>query len=253
MRFELADCQNALVLGAGHGIGLALVKDLLQNSKAKIICIYRQREKAAKLFELDKENPGRLDAQQTDATSEEDMERTAARLIESGLKLDLVIVCAGLLHNDRISPEKSIKDFNSNAYLEVMRVNTLPFAFAAKHFGPLLGARSPSALVALSAKVGSIEDNRMGGWHSYRASKAALNMLVKNVAIEFDRNRRQCLVLALHPGTTETELSAPYIANTSYIIHPPEQTARNLLNLIAGRSLSETGSFLSWDNKRLPW
>jgi NAD(P)-dependent dehydrogenase (short-subunit alcohol dehydrogenase family) len=123
----------------------------------------------------------------------------------------------------------------------------------AKHFFELLKHKKPSVFAAISAKVGSIQDNQMGGWYGYRASKAALNMFLKNIALEFERRNAKTLVLALHPGTTVTELSKPFIAKTKYTLHTPEQTADNLLAVINEQDISSNKRFLSWDQTELPW
>jgi NAD(P)-dependent dehydrogenase (short-subunit alcohol dehydrogenase family) len=110
-----------------------------------------------------------------------------------------------------------------------------------------------SVFATISAKVGSISDNRLGGWYAYRASKAALNMFIKNIAIEFARNKKKIILLSLHPGTTKTELSEPFTKNTKYQLHTPIETAKNLLSVIENKTLDDSGKFFSWDGEELPW
>ena len=108
-------------------------------------------------------------------------------------------------------------------------------------------------LVTISAKVGSISDNKLGGWYGYRASKSALNMFIKNISIEYKNRKAPCIALAIHPGTTDTELSKPFIARSKLTIHTPEQTAENILNVIDSKRLEDSGKFLSWDGTEIAW
>ncbi len=123
----------------------------------------------------------------------------------------------------------------------------------AKYLFPFLKNSSPAVFASLSARVGSIRDNRSGGWYSYRASKSAHNMMLKNIALEFDRFRCNTLALALHPGTTKTKLSKPFLRNSRYTLHSPEQAASNLLDVILGKSLDCNGSFFDWEGKQIDW
>lgn len=255
MNFNLATTQNILIIGGGHGIGLAIVQNLIQNNRC-IYVSYRDSSKAQELLQLSQSelpNNCELIPVKMDPTDESEIQRLAQTFVGKKIKLDLIINCVGLLHNKSIYPEKSLKDFQSESFLEVMRVNTIVTPLIAKYFKDLFCIEKVSALVTLSAKLGSISDNQMGGWHSYRASKAALNMLIKNIHIEFQRQRKKILLLAIHPGTTETELSQKFIQHTSYKIHTPPETAENILSALDGLNFNESGSFLSWDGKKLPW
>lgn len=254
MSFRLNSCNYALIVGAGHGIGFGLVHTLLvKNSKTRIMATYRKRENAEKLLSLQSEYKDRLEIIQIDATKESEICNLSNSIKEKNIGLDLIVNCIGMLHNDDILPEKSLKDFNCEAFIEVMRVNSIVTPLLAKHFEKQLNNDVTSIFATISAKVGSIEDNRIGGWYSYRASKAALNMLIKTIAIEFTRKRKKCVVLAVHPGTTKTELSQPFIKRTTYKIHETHETASNILNVIENRDSHDTGKFLSWDAQELPW
>lgn len=252
MKFILENCQKALIIGCGHGIGLGLIQTLLkQNTKIQVMGTYRSGHTATEAKKLINEYGNRLQLIQLDPTCEEDLEKMADQLKEQGWKVDLLINSVGLLHNEKINPEKSLRSFNADDYLEVVRVNSVVTPLLAKHFEKLFN--KTSAFISISAKVGSIEDNQMGGWYSYRASKAALNMLIKTISIEFQRKRKNCLVLAIHPGTTITELSRPFIKNTQYQLHSPIETAENILSIIDQKEISETGSFFSWSGERILW
>ncbi|MBC99283.1 MAG: hypothetical protein CME63_16185 [Halobacteriovoraceae bacterium] len=241
--------KNILIVGAGHGIGLSFVTHLSQlYPHAQIFATYRNRDKANPLLnsQLKREHIFNIDP-----TVDEHIKKLATDLAD--IKLDIIINCVGLLHNkEGLAPEKSLKDFSTDNFLEVMRVNTVVTPLLAKYFHKKLNP-TKSYFVTLSAKVGSIEDNRMGGWYAYRASKSALNMVIKNIAIEFQRKRNNCVVLAIHPGTTKTDLSAPFIERTNYILHTPDETAQNIVSLFHKMKVDDSGKFISWNGDELPW
>ena len=137
-----------------------------------------------------------------------------------------------------------------------MNINVVSTVLLAQVYKNFIKDANNPVFAALSAKVGSIEDNRMGGWYSYRISKAALNMTLKNIAIEYSRLNKKSCVCALHPGTTDTKLSEPFMrtAQKKYKIHSPSETAQHMINVIEkGQQARETGVFYSWDGQKLPW
>lgn len=254
MKFNLEKSENILIVGAGHGIGFSLVFECLnRNKKAKVLCTYRNEKKASELIKLKESYGDRLFCYQLDPCNETSVDVFFKKLKDAGVKIDLLINSVGFLHDEHIKPEKSLKDFNVNKLMSLFLVNSAVTGLLAKNFEYVRNEEGLSCFVSLSAKVGSIEDNKMGGWYAYRASKAALNMILKNISIEFKRKRYNCLVLSIHPGTTETELSKPYITNTNYKLHLPIETAQNILNVIQGREVEDSGAFLSWDGAHLPW
>ncbi len=242
MGFNFDQIHTALIVGAGHGIGLEISKLLEERGVKEVIATYRNADKASELLSSN------ITALQVDPCEEKEIENLSYQI----KSVDLIINCVGMLHNENIWPEKSLKYFDQDSFLEIMRVNATVAPLIAKHFEKKLN-KSISVFANISAKIGSIEDNRLGGWYSYRASKAALNMLVKNISIEFERNRRNCIVLAIHPGTTDTELSKPFAEHTSYKIHTPKQTAANILKIIEGSELDDSGSFYHWDGSLIKW
>ncbi len=168
----------------------------------------------------------------------------------------LVIVATGLLHDEArgIAPEKSLRAIDADAMARLFAINTIGPALIAKHVMPLLPKDCRSVFAVLSAKVGSIGDNALGGWHSYRASKAALNMLIRNVAIEMAREKPQAVIAALHPGTVDSDLSKPFQRNVaSDKLFTPDQAARQLLTVIDGLTPDAAGGLFAWDGTRLPW
>lgn len=254
MKFELAKCRHSFIWGGGHGIGLSLVKELISRfPETNVFASYRDEDKAAELIKLSSSLKNKLEVFRVDPLNESEVLDLALDLKSRNIKIDLLINCIGLLHNDTFQPEKSLRTVSLDQFMELFKVNSIVTALIAKHFERLLPRKNPCAFICLSAKVGSIGDNRMGGWYSYRASKAALNMILQNIAVEFKRKRLPCLVAPIHPGTTKTDLSLPFIEKTKYKLHQPEESAFNILKQIDNRSIEETGSFLSWDGEKIAW
>ncbi len=240
---QILQVQNVCVVGARGGIGGALVDQLLA------------RDTVGQLFALSREVTKREDPRHTcmtlDVTDEMTIEAAAQKIHEP---LDLIIVATGLLHGtDGVAPEKTYRTLDAASLRRVLEVNTVGPALVAKHFLPLLRPKSRSVFAAISARVGSIGDNRLGGWYSYRASKAALNMLLKTASIEVARRHRQALVVGLHPGTVDTQLSKPFQGNVpDGKLFSPDDCAARLLKVIDGLSVSATGQVWDWDGKRVP-
>ncbi len=254
MVFKLSECRNIFIWGGGHGIGLALLKELILSSpSANFFVSYRNLDKASELIELCSNLKERVEIFKIDPTNESEVLHLSETFRSRGIVVDAFINCIGFLHSEEMQPEKSLRSVSVNQFIESFKVNSVVTAIIAKHFEQFLPRSGPCAFVCLSAKVGSIGDNKMGGWYSYRASKAALNMILQNIAIEFKRKRLSCLVLPIHPGTTKTELSKPFIKNTKYTLHSAEDSARNILEVIDQRSTEESGSFLSWDGELIAW
>lgn len=247
--------QNILILGASQGIGLGFVQQLLnQPDTHKIYASYLRLESATELLNLEKEYPGKLYCLQLDITDESQLTKAVTNISAQVTQLHLVINCVGILHDDTLQPEKNLRQINSANLLKYFQVNSIGGVLLAKHLLPLLRHPNKSVLATISAKVGSIGDNQLGGWYGYRASKAALNMLMRNVAIEYARSSPKTIVVLLHPGTTDTKLSQPFQKNV-----PPEKlfskkrTASQLLTVISGLTESDSGKFFSWDATILPW
>ena len=246
---------NALIVGANRGIGLGFVRSLLQQENiAKIYATYRQRATADRLFELEAEFGDRLESLQVDVTVESDIAAVAAHIQKSSKRLHLAIYCVGVLHEGDLTPEKSLRQINPQNLLYSFQVNSIGAVLLAKQLMPLFKKGETSIFASISAKVGSIGDNRLGGWYGYRASKAALNMFLKTTAIEYSRRCPQTIVLALHPGTTDTRLSQPFQKNV-----PPdklfavEHTVNLLSKVIQQADIKDSGKFFNWDGSELPW
>jgi NAD(P)-dependent dehydrogenase (short-subunit alcohol dehydrogenase family) len=168
--------------------------------------------------------------------------------------IDLIVNTAGLLHSKDVSPEKALEQMSLSAMQQVFAVNAYGPILLAQALMPWLKARRPVMFASLTARVGSIADNRLGGWYSYRASKAAQNQLLKTLAIELARRNPDAIVLALHPGTTDTDLSRPFQANVAQEkLFTPDFVAEQLLKQIMQVTADDTGSFIAWDGQRIAW
>ena len=249
------DRANALVVGASQGIGLGFVKQLLANqAMAKIFATYRHPESATELLTLAQQYPDRLHCLVVDITKEQDIADSAKKISTEIEKLHFVINCVGILHEGELQPEKSLRQIEPDRLLYYFQVNSIGGVLLAKHLMPLFRHQEHSIFANISAKIGSIGDNRLGGWYGYRASKAALNMFVRTTAIEYSRRCPRTIVVTLHPGTTDTNLSLPFQKNV-----PPEKlfsverTVTQLLAVIDGLEIKDSGHFFSWDGSSLPW
>jgi NAD(P)-dependent dehydrogenase (short-subunit alcohol dehydrogenase family) len=216
--------RTALIIGTGGGIGVALA-DALEDGWRVV----------------------RFARPNIDLLNEDSIAAAARALAEEGISPDLVFVATGLLHKDAHGPEKSLRELDPDWMMLNYRINAIGPALIAKHFLPLMPKDRRTCFAALSARVGSISDNRLGGWHSYRASKAALNMLIRNLAIEWHRKNPASIVVGLHPGTVETRLSAPFKANPAHERFDAPKAAKQLLSVLEGLKPEQSGQLYAYD------
>ena len=224
--------KRALVIGASGDIGSAFVQII--DSDPIYQSVTGLHRGAAIALDL------------ADAASIE----AAARACAARGPFQLIIHAAGLLHTETFMPEKKLGDLNAAQMQATFAINTVGPALVLRHFTPLL-AREGAVMAMLSAKVGSIGDNRLGGWYSYRASKAALNMLIKTAAIELRRTQPNTVLVALHPGTVNSRLSQPF--RGAEIGREATLAAGDMLKVLAGLTPADSGSFVSYSGERLPW
>ena len=224
---------QALILGATGAIGGAIAAQLSEDPRcAQVVALSRQSTPA-----MDFEQPESIAA--------------AADALRPQGPWHLVVVATGMLSGPTGGPEKRLADLNATHLAASFATNTIGPALVLAHFAPQLAKGERSLLAVLSAKVGSIGDNRLGGWYSYRASKAALNMLLKTAAIEVARTHPQAVLAALHPGTVDSALSAPF--RGAEIGRPPTEAARDLLAVLDTLQPADSGGFWAYDGQRLPW
>lgn len=245
---------NGLVVGANQGIGLGFVQHLLSTDRVGQLYATYRAEVSPALAAIAAQHPDRLSLIAMDITDESQIAQGIAQVQQQTPQLHLVLYCVGLLHAGTLQPEKSLQQIEADHLLRYFQVNSIGAALLAKHLLPLLKHGDRSVFASISAKVGSIEDNHLGGWYGYRASKAALNMLMRTVAIEYSRKSPKTLVVLLHPGTTDTRLSKPFQRNVPPDkLFPVERTVTQLMAVIEALQPENSGQFFSWDGSRLPW
>ena len=244
--------KTALIVGGGQGIGLGFVRQLLEQSDVqRVYATYRRVESATELLAI--EDP-QLHCLQMDITDQSQIAGVVESIQNETKTLHYAINCAGVLHEGEMQPEKSLRQINSEQLLRYFQVNSVGAMLLFKYVQPLLKHDDRSILATISAKVGSIGDNEIGGWYGYRASKAALNMFIRTSSIEYKRTCPNAILVALHPGTTDTRLSLPFQRNV-----PPEKlfsvdrTVSQLLNVIEGLKATDSGTFVNWDGNPIPW
>ncbi|MEL6662146.1 MAG: SDR family NAD(P)-dependent oxidoreductase [Pseudomonadota bacterium] len=233
----------AVVFGTSGGIGGEMARQLAAKRGGPVFGVSRSQAPA-----IDGVTPLRADLTDEDALAE------VAENIKAEGKPDLVIVSAGLLSNgEALQPEKSYKHQSLDAFQKVFAANTFGPALAAKHMLPLMPRDGRAVFAALSARVGSISDNRLGGWHAYRASKAALNMLIRNYAIEQGRRNEDFIAVGLHPGTVDTKLSEPFQGNVpDKKLFTPEYSAKALLGVIDNLTPEQSGNVYDYAGEPVP-
>ena len=226
----------AVVIGASGGIGAALEAALIDEGAHTAVHGFAR---------------ARGGADHLDLTDEGSIAAAAAR-VAAGPPIALLVIATGLLHEGTQGPEKSVRDLYPAWLARQFAVNAIGPMLVFKHFLPILPRTGRPVVAALSARVGSIADNRLGGWHGYRASKAALNMAVRGAAIEAKRENDRAIVVALHPGTVDTPLSAPFQANVRPgQLFDPARAAVQLLDVIDALKVSDSGGFFAWDGSRI--
>jgi len=252
---EAAAEGRALVVGASRGIGLAITGWLLgQASVEQVYATHRGNDCGSGLRALEQEHGQRLTLLECDVTRDQDLNRLADRIGADDRPLNLVMHCAGILHEDGIGPEKALAQVRRPALARVFDVNAFGPVLLAQAVLPLMDRQRPSHFAALSAMVGSIGDNRLGGWYAYRASKAALNQFMKTLAIEAGRRYPLLCVSAIHPGTTDTGLSRPFQANVpAERLYSPEQSAARIMQVVLSGRPGDSGRFVNWDGRILAW
>ena len=228
------------MLGAGGGLGRALVESLVADDWGEVHALSRAGASV----------PGAR-AGEADVTDEASLAEAAARI---GGPVELVFVTAGVLAGRAARPERRLAELTPEGLAESFQVNVAGPALAAKHFVPLLPREGRSAFVVLSARVGSLADNRLGGWYGYRASKAALNMVVRTLAVELGRTHPEAVCAALHPGTVDTALSRPFQRGVpAGALQSPATAAGRLLNTVARLTPADSGGFFDADGAAIPF
>lgn len=253
------DNKTYLIIGGTGGIGQAMVQQLVtataneqdDNNRIQVFATYHR---SVPDFEADN-----LYWLQMDVSDESSIKQAADDIKQQSTHLDWVINCVGLLHTESTQPEKALRQVETGFFLQNMQINALAGLLIAKHIRPLLAkaersADKPAIFATISARVGSISDNQLGGWYSYRMSKAALNMGMKNLSIEWARSLKDVCIVVMQPGTVNTQLSAPFQGNVADgQLFSPAYSAECLLEVLSGMSADKSGSFIDWAGESIPW
>jgi NAD(P)-dependent dehydrogenase (short-subunit alcohol dehydrogenase family) len=235
--------SSAAVFGASGGIGRALCDALLQRAGL-------ERLHALSRDPSPVDDP-RISSHPFDLTDEASIAGACAAMKQDHSP-QIAFIATGILSTREAEPEKTYRRVDASGMAHIFAINTIGPALIAKHLLPLMDRKARSAVFFLSARVGSIGDNRLGGWHSYRASKAALNMLVRNFAIEMRRTHDDCCIAALHPGTVDTALSAPFQSNVAPgKLFSPQQSAEALLEVAMSLGPDDSGRAFAWDGAEI--
>lgn len=239
-----------LIIGASSLIAQAYINNRLQSDNTKIIAI--SRTDAPEQFHLSI-HEGAL-TWITSNYEPEHIQNVCAELAQTIPSLSRVIVCNGTLHNDHIKPEKQLKQLKTDHFQHVMQVNTLTPMLWLQGLQPYFTSHQNATLTLFSARVGSIEDNQLGGWYSYRASKAALNMMAKSFSVELSRRCPNIGILLFHPGTTDTPLSKPFQTNVpAGKLFEPDFVAQQLADILCDSETLRPISYLDWQGKTIAW
>lgn len=220
--------ENALIIGSSGGIGSALAQALTDRNVS--------------VTGLSRSHDG------LDVTDEASVEKALGALAGP---FDLVFVATGALEINGAEPEKTLRHVTGDAMIDQFKLNTVGPSLVLKHAMRLLPRKGRSVFAALSARVGSIGDNRLGGWYSYRTSKAALNQMIHGAAIELARTHKDLICVTLHPGTVETPFTEKYVGHNPSV--PATDAAENLLSVLDGLTPDDTGKFFDWQGKEVPW
>lgn len=228
----------ALIIGGTGAIGSALARQCLESGRyARVVTTSRRDTGDAIPLDL------------ADEPSIELASQEVATLLD-GMPLTRIAICTGVLHADGVQPERRIASLEPDPFLELMRINALGPLLVARHFAALLPRSEPSQLAAISARVGSISDNRLGGWYSYRCSKAALNQGFQTLSVEFKRTHPQCVLTLFHPGTVDTRLSRPFHQGVAPDkLFTPECAARQFDEVLEARTQPGGPLFVDWQNQ----
>ena len=247
--------ETALIVGASRGIGYAIVEELIATQQyTNIVAVGRHIELDYALKLQAERSSISLNAIQADACDEIAMKEVAEMILNRFTKLSLICNTVGFLSSETIKPERNIRDLSLEHLLHACKTNTWTTLNIAKAFQQQLRKNPGIRFAAFSARVGSISDNGLGGWYSYRITKAALHMAIRNLSIELRRTNKTLVCYAYHPGTVATDLSKPFTKNyTRNKIFTPNEAAKYFLNVNNGLSTTDNGFCFDWQGEKIPW
>jgi NAD(P)-dependent dehydrogenase (short-subunit alcohol dehydrogenase family) len=245
--------QRTLIIGANSDIGKAIAVQVSHSESIGLIIISRDTLKNTEYTDDGVNNEvSKITVQDYQSTSIEQAIKKIA--VNAEAPITRVFICNGILHSDDFQPEKRLEEIDPTAFIQVMTANALTPLLWIQKLTPILAGKTPCKIVVFSARVGSISDNRLGGWYSYRASKTALNMMLKTASIELARRAKNIKIIIFHPGTTDTPLSKPFQKNVpENKLFTSEFVATQLLQIVEKTALDGTASYLDWQGKSINW
>tara|TARA_B100000427_G_scaffold137709_1_gene114531 strand:- start:9228 stop:9965 length:738 start_codon:yes stop_codon:yes gene_type:complete len=240
---NLNPIQSVAIFGSNGSLGNAFIKYYLNQANIKYIYSF---SRVTNTFNHPKVHHFFLDISDEKSISD------IADVLPDDLNFDLILITSGFLHNEIIAPEKSVRFISQQNLLDYFNINAISPILIAKYFSKFLPKNSPSIFAALSARVGSIGDNKLGGWYGYRASKAALNMFIKTLSIEFSFALKQSIVIGLHPGTVDSNLSKPFLSNyKKNSVFSPEESVSYLVKVLNSITVNDSGKIFAWDGSEI--
>jgi NAD(P)-dependent dehydrogenase (short-subunit alcohol dehydrogenase family) len=241
--------QATLIIGANSEIAKGIAERIAKDKLSSLIVISRDITH----YQQEKFNEAQII--EVDNYIEETIQNAAIKLQkDADVYITQVFICHGLLHGKTVKPEKRLEDFSLDAFNQVLTVNTITPMLWLKYLTPVLSGSSPCKIVIFSARVGSISDNKLGGWYSYRASKAAMNMLIKSASVELARRAKNIKLISFHPGTTDSPLSKPFQHNVAKEkLFNPDFVAKQLLAIINNIMIDGEATFVDWQGKEISW
>ena len=244
--------MNILIQGGGRGIGLALARRALAAGATRLVITARQPDAAPALAELGGDK--RVTFLAMDVTDDASIRTACASIKQMLPRIDRLVCTSGILREGGIRPEKRIADIDADALVHLYRVNALGPVLLARELWPLLKGDHALQFAAISARVGSISDNRLGGWYAYRASKAALNQLMRTLSIELARANPNACVATLHPGTVDTDLSRPFQANVpADKLFTADDSAARMWAVLDRLKPEDSGTLFAYDGSVIPY
>lgn len=241
--------QATLIVGANSEIAKALALKIIESPEKQLIVVSRNIDFYQQSVFI------QANVIQIESYQEESIQRSVNKIQQlSDIVITEVYICHGLLHSNNFQPEKRLEDFSANAFTEVITANSITPMLWLKTLTPLLTCKTECRITFFSARVGSISDNKLGGWYSYRASKAALNMLLKSAAVELARRAKNIKLISFHPGTTNSPLSKPFQKNVPEgKLFTSEYVAVQLLDIVQKSIVDGEASYVDWEGKVIPW
>jgi len=230
----------ALVVGAG-GIGRQIAEDLASKENNLEVILCGRKNVFKNFWELDIEN-------------ENSLKDFKDKLSKSKLNLRLVLNATGRLHSEKLNPEKRLQHINKENLIESFSINAFAPILLAKTIEEFINKELEFNFASISARVGSITDNKTGGWYAYRAAKSAQNQLFKSLSIEWARKYPKAIITLLHPGTVNTNLSKPFHKFVPKDkLFSPQKTSNYMIDILSHQKPTDSGKFIAWDGKEIPW